>query len=96
MTTTMTGTGIVMKTGDFSTSFVHYQLDDLKSRQRILICASVLGFLYLSLTILVGFVLSDILIFLGTLFIVYRAKAVSDEIAQIEHYIHGEEVPALS
>jgi hypothetical protein len=85
-----------MKTGDFSTSFVYYQLDDLKVRQRILIGASILGFLYLSLTILVGFVLSDVLMLLGTLFIVYRAKVVSDEIGQIEHYIHGEEVPALS
>jgi small-conductance mechanosensitive channel len=85
-----------MKTGDFNTSFIHYELDDLKSRQRILVVAAILGFLYLSLTILVGFVFSDILIFLGTLFIVYRAKVVGHEIGQIEQYIHGEEVPALS
>ena len=94
MTTTRIGT--TMKSGE-PFNFAQQELNDLNSRLRLLCVVSIIGFVYLLLSLLVGPSLpGDLLMLIGTVFLVYRAYKVSEERDQIKQYLHGEGVLALT
>ena len=78
-------------------NFAQQELDDLNARLRLLCVVSIIGFLYLCLSILVGPSLpGDLLMLAGTAFLIFRAYKVSEKRDQIKQYLHGEGVLPLT